>query len=186
MRNEIQTARRKQKAETESASHKTSEAEETSWKSGSAVDAYLEKVSETELLTSALVQDIDFTCVPTHPRKRNQVGPLGYELPRDKLLPAKQMMPLIEEVYDFVYERNMRDLNSGKPVTPIYVSLQEVMRRTFGVRSVIMAKTWLLVESWRALDDKATQCGRASFLPLPPIGLARGEGERRSAAEKGG
>jgi len=63
---------------------------------------------------------------------------------------------MIEEVYDFVYERNVRDMKSGKPVTPFYVSLQEVMRRTFGVRSVIMAKTWLLVESWRALDDKAT------------------------------
>jgi hypothetical protein len=155
-RSEMQTARRKQQAETESASQKAPVAAEAPWKVGSAVDAYLEKVSTTELLTSPLVQEIDFTCVPTHPRKR-MVGPLGYEVPKDKLLPAKQMMPMIEEVYDFVFDRNFRDLKSGKSVTPIYVSLQEVMRRTFGVRSVIMGKTWLLVESWRALQDKATE-----------------------------
>jgi hypothetical protein len=155
-RNEIQTARRKQKLETESANQQAPETAEAPWKAGSAVDAYLEKASEAELLTSALVQDIDFTVVPMQV-KSQKVGPVGYEVPKDKLLPAKQMMPLIEEVYDFVYERSVRDLKSGKPATPIYVSLQEVMRRTFGVRSVIMGKTWLLVESWRALDDRATQ-----------------------------
>jgi len=41
-RNEIQTARRNQKADTESASQKAPDAAEASWKVGSAVDAYLE------------------------------------------------------------------------------------------------------------------------------------------------
>jgi len=115
------------------------------------------------LLRSPFVEEIDFLLVPAAGHVMLSVPGQG-EVPQtdeNKLLGLKQLHAVLNDLYTTKRADDLRRDKVQEERRPLYIVLQEVMRRSHGVKKVVHQKSWLLIESmahYAGTDKKAALC----------------------------
>lgn len=118
-------------------------------KAQSSIQLTEHEAKKMRLFRSPFVEGIDFLLVPTAAGRVMLADQGGAPTADDesKLLGLKQLHAVIADLYTTKGADDLRRDKVQEQRRPLYVVLQEVMRRNHGVKKVVHQRSWLLIES---------------------------------------